>query len=187
MQFPSQQPVIELDKLSATWKKIISFLISPDLQKNVFPLKIFFIIIGALFIFLIVYFLWKSSFLDYWIGFNLKNFLTAKYIPGRTIQKKWQKIQKRIEKGSEANFKLAVIEAIELLKNVLQKKGYGKEDLLWQLKKLSKDEVSNAEELVEIYQIYQSILRDPDYRLPKERVKALLEAIERALKDLEVF
>ncbi len=60
----------EVNEYSELWgkiKEIFNYLISPQLQKSVFPLKIVFIIISASFLFLIIYFLCKSSLL-YWIS-----------------------------------------------------------------------------------------------------------------------
>lgn len=183
----ASQPVTEISELGETWKRIISFLVSPQLQENVFWLKIALIIISLVFLAVIIYLLFTTSFLDYWMGFSLKNFLTAKYLPGKKAQKKWQKIKRRMERGGEANLKLAVIEASQLLQKVLAKKGYGEENLLWQLKRLTEDEVSNIDELRGICSVYENILRDPDYRLEEERASKILENIETALKDLEVF
>lgn len=185
--FFSSQPVTEIEELGRTWRDAIAFLVSPQIQRDVFWLKIIFIAAGLIFLGAVIWFLLKTSFLDYWIGFTLKNFLTAKYTPGKRARRKWQKIQKTLHKGGEANLKLAVIGAGQLLQNSLMEKGYGRENLLWQLQKLTKEEVSNLDTVVAVCKVYEAVLRDPDYALHGETAADVLKTIEAALKDLEVF
>ncbi len=68
----------ETTEYNEVWQKIkeiFNYLVSPELQKSIFSLKIVFIIISVLFLGLIIYFLSKSEYLNWKFLFGLKNFL----------------------------------------------------------------------------------------------------------------
>jgi hypothetical protein len=65
--------------------------------------------------------------------------------------------------------------------------GYGEESLNDKLKHLSSSHVSNLEELLKVNEICQNVIRDPDYRLNKEKAEEIIGVFEKSFKELEVF
>ena len=169
-------------------KDIFQLIISSQLQEKLFPLKIIFILISVLFIFWIIYFLAKSEFLsEAYLG-NVRNLFVFKNLGQKKLVKRWQKIKKRLDKGaSAAQWKLSLLEGSKMLDEVLQKTGYGPGTFDERLKKLTEDDVSNRDQLFEAHQVCQDIIRDPDYRLSKEKAQELIDIFKKALKDLQVF
>jgi len=92
-----------------------------------------------------------------------------------------------LEKGSEAQQKLSLIEALQMFDKILQRTGYGGENLDERVGKLTKDDISNLESVLGALQVCQDITRDPDYRLSRERAGEILNIFEKAFKDLQVF
>ncbi len=169
-------------------KKILKYLLSSQLQENLFPLKITFIFISVIFFLAIIYFLIKTDFVDWWFLKALKDFLFPKPLKKEMITKKWKKIRNNLEKSKfESQWKVSLIESLNIFDENLKKMGYPGENLRERLEKLNKEEVSNLDEVLQAQKICQDIIRDPDYRLTKEKAQEILETFEKAFKDLELL
>lgn len=169
-------------------KKILEYLLSSRLQESLFPLKIIFIFISLIFFSAIIYFLVKTDFMQWWFLRTLKNFLFPKPLRREMITRKWKKIKKNLEKGEfESQWKVSLIESLNIFDENLEKIGYLGENLRERLDRLSKEEISNLDELFRAQEICHDVVRDPDYRLTKEEAKEVIEIFEEALKDLEVL
>jgi len=92
-----------------------------------------------------------------------------------------------LKKDNEAEYKLALIEAGKILDDILKKMGYGEKSLSDKLRHLSSSHVSNLEELLKVNEICQNVIRDPDYKLNKEKAEEIINILEKSLKDLEAF
>ena len=102
--------------------------------------------------------------------------------------RRWNKIKRTLQKGtSEAQWKLGLIEASKMLDEVLQKGGLGVGALDDRLKRLTEEDISNLPQLFEAYGVCQDIVRDPDYRLAKEKAEEVMEIFEKTFKDLQLF
>lgn len=128
---------------------VYSFLISPEIQKELFPAKIVFIGFSVLFIAFIGYLLVESSYLKHHVFFDIGSFLNLKAGKSQRLERQWRKIEKRFEAGGEYNFKLAVIEADDMLKDILAEKGYKGKNFDESLSKLSKIQLPNIEEVMD--------------------------------------
>ena len=70
----------------------------------------------------------NSSWLQYKFLEDVTEFFSWQAYGAREISKKWDKIKKRIESGTESDYKLAIIDADDLLMEVLDNRGYDSED-----------------------------------------------------------
>ena len=184
-------PYQATSEYSGPWhdiKAVLEYLLSPQLQQSLFPLKIIFILISLVFFLAIIYFLIKTEFVSWWFLYGLINFLFPKELRKERIIMKWKKIKRNLEKGEfESQWKLSLIAALKMFDENLKKTGYSGKNLKEKLMKLSQEEVSNLDELLRIEKICQDVVRDPDYRLTKEEVQEILENFEKALKELDVL
>jgi len=176
-----------LNKITQDFKSAFDILISPQLQERVFTFKIIFIIISIIFFAVIVYYAFNATYLGHLFIRDLKDASSWKDYGRSKVSKKWQKIKKRLEKDSEAEYKLALIEADKILDDILKKMGYGEESLNDKLKHLTSSYISNLEELLKANEICQNVIRDPDYRLDKEKAEEIISIFEKSFKDLEAF
>jgi len=171
-------------------KEFYNLIASPQFQEKLLPIKIVFGIFLAIFISIIVFILLKSDFLvQMWGSWALlaKNIFVPKNELEKKNFKKWQKIKKRLEKNMETEYKLAAIEAYEMLDKNFKKMGYQGESLEERVRKFTPEEVSNLEEVLESIQICADIIHDPDYKLSKEKAQEIIANFEKVLIDLEVF
>jgi len=87
----------------------------------------------------------------------------------------------------ESEYKLAVIEADNMVNETLKRMGYGGESLGERLEKLTAATLSNIEEIKEAHQVRNNIIHDPNYRLSLDDARKVLSIFEKAFKDLEAF
>jgi hypothetical protein len=175
------------NKFTQNFKSAFDILVSPQLQEKIFIFKIIFIIISIIFFTMIVYYALNTTYLKHLFVQDLEDASSWKDYGRTKISKKWQKIKKRLEKDNEVEYKLALIEAGKILDDILKKMGYGEESLNDKLKHLSSSHVSNLEELLKVNEICQNVIRDPDYRLNKEKAEEIIGVFEKSFKELEVF
>jgi hypothetical protein len=167
--------------------QIISIITSPQLQKELLPVKALFIFFSIAFLAGIIYMMSISSYLSYQFLFDLKAFFALQPRGLQRIFNRWKKIQNRIETGTEYEYKLAIIEADSLLNDTLEDNGFSGKTFEERIKKVDKVQLPNSEEILEVHKTRNSIVYDPDYKLEKNQAKQILEAYERGIKNIESF
>jgi len=168
-------------------ENLISFFISPSLTEWLLIIKIIFIVLSLLFICFIIFALMKTSWLKFSFLYDAVELLTYRPFGVRKMEKNWKKIAARIDTGLESEYKLAVIEADNMLNEILNKMGYGGESLGERLEKLTVATLPDIEGIREVHQVRNNIIHDPNYKLSLNETRRLLEIFEKAFKDLEAF
>lgn len=166
---------------------ITDIFLSPALQQKLLFVKIIFITLSLFLIGFIVYLLKKTIWLKLYLGFDLMEFLSYKPYEKIGLIKKWERIKKRLEKGWEAEAKLAIIEADGFLNNALGMMGYGGESLGERLEQLNTDVLPSLDKVWEVHKIRNNIVHDPDYKFSVEKAREAIGVYEEALKGLEIF
>lgn len=118
---------------------------------------------------------------------NLVEFFTYRPYGFRRLTRQWERVVRRLEGPGEAEYKLAILEADEMLDELLKRIGYRGETLGEKLTGLSTTSLPNLAEALEVHQVRNNIIHDPDYRLTLEEAKRVLEVYERAFRHLEVI
>ena len=168
-------------------EEIISFLIAPDFTGWLLILKIIFIVFALVLLILIIFALLRTNWLKLFILSDLFEFFTYRPYGFRKFAKQWFKITALLERGSEAECKLAVIEADSFLDEILEKMGHKGETLEDKLRPITSMLLSNIEEVREVHKIRNNIVHDPDYKLSLDEARKTLAVYERALRELEVI
>lgn len=99
----------------------------------------------------------------------------------------WSKIEGYLDSDSEDQYKLAVMEAENLLNRILKRMDIEGEGIEQQLEQLPEGKVTNLEQLKDVHQLRNNIAYDPDYQLSKEEAELALEVYEQGLKELEAI
>jgi hypothetical protein len=152
-----------------------------------FWMKIVFFGISAFFLSVIIYGILKTSWLNYSFMEDASGFMKHKPAGLGKISKKWNKIIKRVEEGSEDEYKLAVLEAEETLTEVLERLGYKGETLEEKLKDLPEETISNIENLKSVSEVKEKIVYNPEYSLSLNETKRILDIFNQSLKDLQAL
>jgi len=153
----------------------------------IFILKILTLILSLSFFGFTAYLLSKTDWLKRRFIFDLIEFFTFKPYGIPKFSKKWEKIIKRFERGSESEIKLAILEADDLLNEILERMGYSGETLGEKLKRVKKTVLPSLEEILEVHKIKSDIVHDPSYFLNFEQAKKILEIYKKVLSDLEAI
>lgn len=166
---------------------IISPVISPEIQKMLLPIKILFWLISLFCIGLIIYLLRKTDWLKYYRGQDLIEFKEFKAFESVGFVKKWTKVRARLAKGWESEAKLAIIEADQLLDDLLKRMGYSGETLGERLKQLEEKMLPNIDQVWEAHKIRNNLVHDPDYKLPFNEAKKAIDTYDQTFKHLEAL
>jgi len=154
-------------------------------QQTVFPLKIISAIISILLMIAIVTMILR-------LKKNIKAALEAvsqdveTFVQKKEVaSKKWQEILNKLETEDESNHKMAVIEADKVFDELLKEAGYPGEDMGTRLKQITKDQLSNIDEVWQAHKVRNRIAHEPYYQLNKRDAKRAVEIYKKATEDLK--
>jgi hypothetical protein len=175
--------------------EILNYIYSPTGQFIILLIEIFFTFAFLFFLFAIIYVLNRSNWLRWTIALEkafdpILYFIETKnrkFFGVSNAEKKWQAILKRLETPNSADWKLAIIEAENLIEEVLARMGFGGESFGDKLKKVTKEQVPSLDDLVASHQIRNDIVHDPDFRISLEDAKKTIDGYKKALEELEAI
>ncbi len=178
---------LNLDFLNIDFNAVISFLTSAEIQEKLLPVRIAFLVISGIFLGIIVFILLTSHYLQWLFIQDMWEFITYRPFGAKRITRRWRKILKRLETETESEYKLAVIEADDLLDSSLKRMGYAGQNLEERLDKLTSATLPNIEAVKKAHQTRNDIVHDPDYRLSLEEVKKTLDIYDQAFRSLQIL
>ena len=159
--------------------------VSVQWQQTVFPLKIVSAIIILLLLVAIVIMVFRLK----------KNIKAALEAVSQDVEifiqkkeeasKRWQEILDKLEGDDESGFKMAVIEADKVFDELLKEAGYPGEDMGTRLKQVTKDQLSNIDEVWQAHKVRNRIAHEPYYQLNKRDAKRAVEIYKKATEDLK--
>lgn len=167
-------------------KDFIYFISSPEIQDALFPVKLVFIAFAMFFLAAVIYFMVNSSWLQYKFLEDVTEFFSWQSYGLRQISKKWERIKKRVEIGTESEYKLAIIEADDFLTEVLEDGGYEGKDFQDSLQKAGRLIAPILSEVTSAHEVRNSIVYNPDYRLDAEQAKKILRIYESAINTIGI-
>lgn len=166
---------------------VVNFALNPNFTGVLLWIRNIFIIISLALLFGIIYFLFLSSWLKRMAIEDLSETLTRRPFGSKKSLKDWMKITARLKTGKEDEYKLALIEADNMLDDILFKMGYKGESIEDKLKQVTDGVLPNSEQLLEARKIRNNVVYDPDYSLREEEARRAMSVYEKALQDLEAF
>jgi hypothetical protein len=176
-----------------TWDQIYDYLgirdfiytaSSTSLQDDLFGVKLIFIFFTIFFLSAVVYFYLNSSYLQYHFLQDTAEFLSSQSYGLREINKRWKKIIKRTEFGTEHEYKLAIIEADDFLYQTMDNRGFEGETFEEMVDKVAKKSTQYVNDILFAHSIRNLIVYDPDYKLESSTAKKILSDYERAIKEI---
>jgi hypothetical protein len=110
----------------------------------------------------------------------------APVAPNR-MSRQWEKIKARLEEPSEAEWKIAIIEADKLVDDVLRRMGYPGTSMGERLKMITPAQLQTIEALWAAHKVRNAIVHDPDARLLYRDARAAIENFEAFLKEAQIL
>jgi hypothetical protein len=166
---------------------LVNFLLYPQIPQWFLPVKFIFIFFGFFFLIYVFWALFKTTWLKRAFLWDLKEFLSYRPFYTKIFAPKWEKIERRLESKIEADLKLAVLEADDLLNQCLTQIGYPGATIDEKLEKLTEEIISNLKDLKEVRRIKEDIVEDPSFKLTLEEAKRILEVYKKSLQDLQAL
>ena len=153
------------------WNTIMEFFKSYQWKEILFGIKVGLFIFSLLLLLAIILVLLKSITLNSLAkpASNLKSIVFDK----KKMARKWAKIEKKLNTGAEANYKLAILEADNFFDEIIKSVGYEKEKSL-----------SNIIEIKMARKIKNNIIEDSGFLLTYEDTKNFLAAYKVGLEEL---
>lgn len=173
--------------MAIDFNTIISIINSEDIQTKVFAVKIGFFVLSGIFLGVIVYALLVTHYMQWRFMDNVWEFFTFRPFGVKRITRAWRRILRRLATGLEPEYKLAVIEADDMLEVSLKRMGYAGETLEERLEKLTPIILSNIEDVRRAHELRNNIVRNPDYRLSLDEARNVLDIYEKAFNGLQIL
>jgi hypothetical protein len=117
-------------------------------------------------------------------GMNLPPELTSKKAKLRV---KWSKIRKRLESGSEADYKVAIIEADGLIDDLIKRIGYKGENMMERVKNIPVGQLDRIDEIKEAHEVRNRIIHEEKFKVTRKDAEETLAKYEHFLRHFEVL
>ncbi|MBU2220137.1 hypothetical protein KJ665_03270 [Patescibacteria group bacterium] len=160
---------------------IYNYFTSVNAGAIVLILKIFSWLVSILLMWMIVVLL-KRSDAAWWVK---ERVFAAEFAYGKAAGQRWDEIKARLQKGDEANLKLAVIEADNLMDDILKRMGLPGANMEERLRQIERQEIKSVEKIWATRKTRNQIVHEPNFHLAQEEAEAAVANIEEALKELE--
>lgn len=165
-------------------RDFIYFISSSQIQEYLFPVKLIFVAFAMFFLAGVIYFMLNSSWLQYKFLEDVTEFFSWKAYGLKEISKKWGKIKKRIESGSESDYKLAIIDADDFLTQVLDEGGYEADSFEESVKKAGRLLSGSEGQVLAAHEVRNSIVYNPDFKISSDQAKKILDTYESAINNI---
>ena len=166
---------------------IIDFFVSPPLEGWFLILRTSFILFSLILIGFMIFLLLKSTWFNFRFMYHISEFFTFKPFGAKKIEKDWKKTRIRLETGLESEYKLAIIEADNMLNEMLARMNIQGDGLGGKLENIANSILDNVEEVKQVHKVRNNIIHDPNYKISLEQAKQVLDVFEKAFKSLDAF
>ncbi len=156
-------------------------------HREIIFLRTIFVLISSFFIGIIIYTRYKTRWARMGTIRQLSEFLKTTAFEKTQFRREWEKTKRRLEKGWESEGKLAVIEADEMLGEVLKRAAYLGDNTEERLEEVPENTLPNKKELKEAHKLCADIIHDPDYKLSPAKARWAIEVYEEAFESLSAL
>ncbi|MEK7085204.1 MAG: hypothetical protein AAB904_01605 [Patescibacteria group bacterium] len=114
-------------------------------------------------------------------------FRPADATQGEFAKKRWEEIAARLESANDAEWSLAVIEADNLVDDILKRIGLAGETMMERLSRINVAEFPAMQELKEAHHVRNNIAHTPGYKISRLEAENVMRKYRKVLEDLEVI
>lgn len=127
------------------------------------------------------------------IGGDIRDTVLGVDIPKELVSKKkklssdWDKIMARLESGNESEYKVAIIEADNLIEDLVTRLGYKGSDTREKLESIPEGQIENIDRIKEAHEVRNRVIHEDDFSLSKEEARKVLEDFSELLRFFQVI
>jgi len=107
--------------------------------------------------------------------------------PEKIAKARWGEVMRRFEVGMESDWALAVIEADNLVDDILKRIGFSGESMAERMSQLNPSEFPAVSALKEAHRLRNNIAHTPGFKISRADAEKTLRKYERVLKEFEVL
>lgn len=170
--------------LNAIGQWILSVYYSPFFAVIKFLLGIYAVVILVDIILLLIQRGLGGDIRDTLLGMNVPAELTTKR--GK-LAKQWGKIRQKLQTDNESAWKVAIIEADNIIDDLIARMRYPGENMGERLAGINPGQIENIDELKKAHETRNRIIHEENFRLTKELADETLGYYENFLKYFEVL
>ncbi|MBI2676659.1 MAG: hypothetical protein HYX21_01730 [Candidatus Yanofskybacteria bacterium] len=100
---------------------------------------------------------------------------------------RWKEVLEHLQSLRDAEWKFAVIEADNIVEDILTQAGYPGETLGEKLKQINKNQLASIDSLWSAHKLRNLIVHDPDYQIRYNDAREAIRDYEKALRELGVL
>src|SRR3989344_4306432 len=167
--------------------ELINSITDPGLQARLLPMKIAFIAAGLIFLAFTIWALLRTNWLQFKLMFDLTEFLSYRAYGYSRVTRQWERIKSRLQTPNESEYKLALMEAGDMLGSLLARIGFTQPTLAERLKNITEAIIPNLHEVTQAHAVRNNIVHDPDYHLTLEQARKTLDVYEDAFRSLDLI
>jgi len=175
------------DILLRLYNNAVNYFASPEWERLRFILKTISTILMITFTILIVMILKWISELNKKMEFPTEK--TTEPMKEKTDEMllKWKKIENYLESDNENDWKISIIEADQLLDDILAKANFPGKSLSERLSHIDSSEFPMINDILYAHKIRNNIVHDNNFKITRDDAKRILEIYKKTFDDLELF
>ena len=167
--------------------ELIISISDPRIQAVILPIKIAFIITGFAFLAFIVWAFFHTNWKNFKFMYDLTEFLSYRAYGYSRITRQWERVKDRLQTPNEAEYKLAIMEADDVLGSLLVRIGFSQPTVAERLKNVTEAIIPNIQEVTKAHAVRNNIVHDPDYHLTLEETRKILTIYEDTFRALDLI
>lgn len=170
-----------------TLNEIFNFIFHPEFVGILLFIKIIFIIISAVLAVNIFFLIAHSSWFNWRYKMDYHEFKGFKPLEAAEMSLKWKKIEERIQTKNEAQYKLAVLESEDVLKQFLKMDGYSGETLEQQLAKVDSSDISDTKKVLRAHYFRNKIVSDQGLKVSFSEARSAVDDFKKAFEEMQAY
>lgn len=169
-------------------KTIIDFLLSIRevvggfIAPRLLIFQLLSLVISGVLVWLIIYSIsrsgWLNKRIEQWMDYMGKG-----DVGKRRQLRAWNQIIKRMKTPDLSNWKMAILEADNLMDDILKAVGYRFDTANERFKNIKVEELSNADKIQEAHRVRNRIAQEPDFTITKEEALEILRVYKKSFQE----
>ncbi len=105
----------------------------------------------------------------------------------KKMKKRWEKIEKRLNTNNLSQYKVAILEADNLVNEILIKIGYKGNNMMERLKNVDKNQIEEIDNLINSHQIRNKIIYDKNFIIEKEYAHKIIIPYRNFMEEFDII
>src|SRR5665647_111943 len=93
----------------------------------------------------------------------------------KKTKERWETIYKRLDSENESEYKVAIIEADKMIDELIEKLGYGGENMAERLDNIPDEQLESINEIREAHQIRNRIIHEDDFVVDRDMAEDVMD------------